>query len=147
MSSEVVSAAAPSGTPVPQSDAAAAPVEVAPSATPQETPAVKKTEELEDGAWASKFAVLSRREKKLLEERAQLKADREEVENYRKLKESKDPKEKLKHFGLTLEEVLSAHIEPGDIPSTPESEIAKIRKELEDIKKEKQEKEEAATRQ
>lgn len=92
----------------------------------QQDPGVKAPSPAEDPDMASRFAALSRKEKKLMEDRRQLEADRAEIERFRQLKgkAKDDPDAWLAEAGLTLDEALDRKLR-GLSTEDPESDRVK----------------------
>lgn len=117
---------------------------VAPAATQQgegTAPVTESTElkqELDPGDFATRFADLNRKSRRMLDEQRKLKAEKEKhaqdlatLEEYRAAKENgrKDPVSLLKSLGLTYDDITKIIL--NDNKLTPEQQIKQLQDELE----------------
>ena len=138
------------GTPAaPAEEQSTAPVADEQPSTPAEQPPAEQPEQPDDSQFSSRFAALSRKEKHLQEQAAALKAQQEEIARYKELETSakENPLELLSKYGLSLDDIISASLGDDAPAPTVESQIEKLRAEIEGYKTEQQKKEEEAIRQ
>ena len=121
---------------------ASTPENVQSEGTPEgSTPEVETL--VQDDKFASRFAALSKKEKSILEREKQIKAELEEIRNFKKQREDakKDPLEFLKTEGFQLEDIL--HSALGSKPEpTVEDKIKQLQERLEQKEREEKEREE-----
>lgn len=100
----------------------------------------------EDPEFSSRFAALSRKEKYLQEQAAAFKEKESKYSSYADLQEKikENPLAALEHFGVSLDDVISASLGSDAPPPTVESQIEALRAEIEGYKSEQQKREEDA---
>lgn len=99
------------------------------------------------GEFADRFASLARKEARHVQEVQKFKAERQEFDQYRALKEKakNDPVSVLEHFGLSYEGLTQTYLDKDKV-LTPEEKIAALEKRLDDDKSAAQKAQEEAER-
>lgn len=116
-------------------------------AAPAETPAAPAASSPppEQGEFASKFAALSKREKRIQDQLNELKTSKSEMERFSTLKEraKENPLSVLDEYGLTLEQLLTHSLGADAPPMTESDRLDSLKKEIEALRAEQLEQKEA----
>ncbi len=101
-------------------------------------------ESQDDSQFSSRFAALSRKEKYIQEQQAALKAQQEEAQKISELKEriKENPVSVLEHFGISLDDLITASLGEDAPEPTTDSQIEALRAEIEGFKTAQQKREE-----